>query len=407
MPSFKYRGRSGRGELISGQIEAVSVDAVASQLLTSGITPVDIAEGRHREDPWKSLQSKLKPSKVDLTDLILLSRQMHTLMKAGVPISRGMLGLIESTRNAALAETLRDVQLNLESGRDLASALARHPRIFSPLFISMVRVGETTGQLDEAFLRITQYLEADKETRERVKAAVRYPIIVLVAIGIAIGIMNVFVIPEFAKLFASQKLELPWQTQVIISVSEFSVAWWHVILGAVLAIAIGVRLYVETESGRYRWDRLKLRVPIVGHIIHRAIMARFSRAFAIALRAGVPLIQSLTVVARAVGNEFVSDHVLSMRNGIERGETLTRVAITTGLFTPVVLQMLAVGEETGSVDELLIEVSDFYEREVDYDLKYLGDAIQPVLLTIIGVMLLILMMGVVLPMWDLAANARG
>ncbi len=219
MPSFKYRGRSGRGELISGQIEAVSVDAVASQLLTSGITPVDIAEGRHREDPWKSLQSKLKPSKVDLTDLILLSRQMHTLMKAGVPISRGMLGLIESTRNAALAETLRDVQLNLESGRDLASALARHPRIFSPLFISMVRVGETTGQLDEAFLRITQYLEADKETRERVKAAVRYPIIVLVAIGIAIGIMNVFVIPEFAKLFASQKLELPWQTQVIISVS--------------------------------------------------------------------------------------------------------------------------------------------------------------------------------------------
>ncbi len=406
MPNFRYRGRGTRGDLISGQIEALSVDAAASQLLASGITPIDIAEQRGAEVPLSEVMGRLLAGRPDITDLIIFSRQMYTLMKAGVPITRGMQSLVESARNRMLADTLKDVQANLESGRDLASSLARHPRVFSPLVVSMVRVGETTGGLDEAFLRISKYLESDKDTRERVKTAIRYPMVVLFAIGIAVAIMNIFVIPEFAKLFQGQHLELPWQTRAIVAVSDFSVAYWPVILGGVLASVVAARLYVGTESGRYLWDKLKLRIPIVGGIIHRALMARFARAFAIALRAGVPLIQSLTVVARAVGNEYVSDHILNMRNGIERGETLTRIATTTGLFTPIVLQMMAIGEETGSIDELLVEVADFYEREVDYDLKYLGDAIQPVLLTVIGAMVLILMMGVVLPVWDLAAQSR-
>lgn len=406
MPTFKYKGRSARGDLITGELDAGSADLVASQLLTSGITPIDIAEGRDRPDVMRSLRARFGGSKPTLTELVLFSRQMYSLMKAGVPISRGMAGLVETTRNPSFAQVLKDVQADLESGRDLASALARYPHVFSSLFVSMVRVGEATGQLDEAFLRITFYLELDKDTRERVKAAVRYPAIVMFAVAIAIGIMNVLVIPEFAKLFAQSKLELPWQTQAIVAVSDFTVEYWGLLLAAIVALVAAAWLYVATETGRYNWDKLKLRIPIVGSIIHRALMARFARAFSIALRAGVPLIQALTVVARAVDNEYVGDHVLSMRTGIERGESLTRVAITTNLFTPIVLQMMAVGEETGAVDDLLTEVAEFYEREVDYDLKYLGDAIQPVLLSIIGGLVLILILGVVLPVWDLAAQAR-
>ena len=221
MPLFKYRGRSGRGDLITGQLEAASADAVASQLLTSGITPVDIAQRRQSADWRRNLMQRLGGSTPKLSELILFSRQMYTLMKAGVPITRSMSGLVESTRNPGFAETLKDVQANLESGRDLASSLARHPRVFASLFISMVRIGETTGSLDEAFLRITQYLEIDKDTRDRIKAAIRYPIIVLIAMGIAIGVMNVLVIPEFAKLFSSSSIELPWQTRAIVAVSDF------------------------------------------------------------------------------------------------------------------------------------------------------------------------------------------
>lgn len=400
MPIFKYKGRSGRGELIVGTLEAGSADAVASQLSTSGVTPIDIVQSKQGADPWHQLRAGNKPK---LVDLMMFSRQMYTLMKAGVPITRGMTGLIESTRNVRLVEALKDVRLNVESGRDVASSLARHPRTFTPLFVSMVRVGETTGQLDDAFLRISQYLESEKDTRERIKTAIRYPVIVLVAIGVAIAIMNVLVIPQFAKLFEKSRLDLPWQTQAIVGVSEFSVTWWPYIVVVILALVTAVRLYVNTEAGRYKWDKLKLRLPIVGDIIHRAVMARFARAFSIALRAGVPLIQGLTVVADGVDNVYVGDHILSMRNGIERGDNLTRVAITTGLFTPIVIQMLAVGEETGVVDDLLSEVADFYEREVDHDLKYLADAIQPVLLCVIAAFILILMMGIVLPVWDLAA----
>ena len=405
MAVFKYRGRSGRGDLITGQLEAISADAVAAQLLTSGITPVEIVQGRQAADWRRSLMQKLGGSKPQLSELILFSRQMYTLMKAGVPITRSMASLVESTRNPAFAETLKDVQANLESGRDLASSLARHPRVFASLFVSMVRVGETTGSLDEAFLRITQYLELDKDTRDRIKTAVRYPVIVLVAVVIAIGVMNVLVIPEFAKLFAASRLELPWQTRAIVAVSDFFVAYWPLVFAAIVGAVVATRIYVSTEAGRYQWDKLKLAIPIVGDIIHRSLMARFARAFSISLKAGVPLIQALTVVARAVDNEYVAELVLGMRNGIERGESLTRVAITTNLFTPAVLQMLAIGEETGSIDELLTEVAGFYEREVDYDLKYLGDAIQPVMLAVIGALVLILILGVVLPVWDYAAKA--
>tara|TARA_R110000782_G_scaffold250847_7_gene338288 strand:- start:511 stop:1731 length:1221 start_codon:yes stop_codon:yes gene_type:complete len=402
MPLFTYKGRNTRGNLIQGEIDAGTIDSVVSQLFNIGVTPIDIKEQNTKSDSDISLANYFNRKAPSLDDLILFSRQMYTLMKAGVPMIKSISGLIQSSRNFKIIEALKDIIANLESGRDLSSSLARHPGIFAPLYISMVKVGEETGRLEESFFRISEYLAREKDTRERIKAALRYPATVIVAIVAAIGIINVKVIPAFAGLFAKAKVELPWQTRLLMTTSDFFVQWWLVMLLAIIGAIIAARFYVQTENGRYQWDHYKLKIPIVGNIIYRATLARFARSFSMGLKSGVPLIQAMTVVSRSVDNEFISDKIFGMRNGIERGESLTRTAGLTRMFPPLVLQMLSVGEETGQVDDMMSEVAEYYDREVDYDIKNLSASIEPILIVAIGIMVLILALGVFLPMWDLA-----
>lgn len=404
MATFFYKGRTNRGDSIEGNIEAATADAVASQLFNSGITPIDISETKQQTNSI-SFTNPFK-GKVDLDELILFSRQMYTLMKAGVPITRSITSLADSSQNPVLKQALLTVVEDLESGRELSSSMTAFPKIFSHLYVSMIQVGENTGRLDESFLQISEYLELEKGTRDRIKAALRYPVIVMVAIAAAIAVINLFVIPAFAKVYAGLNAELPWATKFLIATSNFTVANWPFILAGLIFTYVGILMYVRTDEGRYKWDKYKLRLPIIGSIINRSLLARFSRSFAMATRAGVPLIQTMTVVSRAADNSYISERILDMRNGIERGDTLTRTAAATNLFTPLVLQMMAVGEETGAVDDLLQEVAEYYEREVDYDLKNLSAAIEPILIVAIGIMVFILALGVFLPMWDLASAYR-
>lgn len=406
MPLFAYRARNSRGDAIKGEIEAASADALATQLINSGNTPIEIKETQPKKDVWGDLKRRLGTGKPTLDDLILFCRQMYTLTKAGVPIIRGITGLAETTKNITLSEALKRILIELESGRELSTAMSLQGDLFSSLMVSMVKVGENTGKLDVAFLQLAQYLELERDTRNRVKAAMRYPMFVILAIGAAIGIVNVFVIPAFARVFQGMKMELPWQTKALIGISDFTVAYWPYMLGLVVIAVFAFSNYIKTANGKYKWDRAKLRFPIVGSIITRALLSRFARSFAMASKSGVPLIQALTVVARAVDNDYVAEKILSMRNGIERGDSLTRTAIATGLFTPLVLQMLSVGEETGAVDDMLNEVADFYEREVDYELKNLSQAIEPILIVAVGILVLILALGIFLPMWELTSLAR-
>lgn len=401
MAQFTYKGRTGRGELVQGQLEADTSDAVANQLFNTGVTPIEINEAREQRDRWREIKRQLGGGRPTLDDLILFSRQMYSLTRSGVPLVRGLQSLQESTRNEILSEVIEDVVESLESGRDLGGSLARHPQTFSPLFVNMIRVGENAGDLEESFLRLFHYLSQEKDTRNRIKEAFRYPTFVITAIGIAIGILTVWVIPEFARIFERFDTQLPLPTRIILGVSDFMVAWWPYLLVGLFAGVIGLRAYIRTEPGRYRWDRFRLKIPIMGDILLRATLARFARAFSMAFRAGVPLIQGLTLVARAVDNSFIGERIRNMRNGVERGENLTRTAAATGVFTPLVIQMLGVGEETGRVDEMLDEVAEFYEREVDYDLKTLSARIEPLLIIAIGFMVLVLALGVFLPMWDL------
>lgn len=403
---YRFRGRDRRGRTVSGELRAESAAAVAAQLAGTGITPIRIEAGVARTGRLPAvLQTELFVRRPGLSELMLFARQMYSLTKSGVPLVRALRGLAESSRNAVMVRTLEDVVESLGAGRDLASALARHPRVFSPLFINVVRVGENSGRLDDAFLRLYHYLSFDANTRKKITAALRYPLIVLLAVAVAVGVIMTLVVPQFARAFKSFGAQLPLPTQLIIAVSNFTVNYWWLMLAGLVAAGLALRASLATPRGRRLLDRAKLALPVIGSIVHRATLARFARSFAVIVRAGVPLMEGLLLVSRAVQNEVVADKVRHLREAVERGESLSRAAAASGMFTPLVLQMLSVGEETGRVDEMMEEVADYYDREVAADVDNLAALLEPLLIIVVGGVVLLLALGVFLPMWDLAGAA--
>jgi len=407
MPQFEYKGRNARGELVTGGLEGDDSGAVADQLLNTGITPVEIRASTASTNIAASSLFARFSERVAITDTMLFSRQMYTLLKAGVPMLRALAGLQESATNPALGNVLQDLRTSLDSGRELSAAMWRHPKVFSNFYVSLVRVGEMTGLLEEVFLRLSRHLEFEKEMNDRVKAALRYPAFVVAAMGVALVIVNIFVIPVFAQLYKGFNAPLPLLTKVLIGFSEFTLQFWPLFVAAAFAAFIGFRSFVATPRGKYAWDRFKLRIPISGKIVLKATLARFSRGFAMSIKSGVPIVQGMSTVANVVDNDYIGQRIEQMRDGVERGESVLRTAVTAGVFTPVVLQMIAVGDETGSLDELMLEVAEMYEREVDYDLKALSSQIEPILIISLAVLVLILALGVLLPMWNLGRVALG
>lgn len=406
MARFTYAGRSKGGEPAHGILEADSAADCASRLLQTGVTPVTIRETEQAERrDARPVHLNLFAPTVKSIDVQLFSRQLYTLMKAGVPILRSLGGLIESTTNVAFAQVIRSLKESLEAGRDLSSAMRQHPSVFSPFYVAMVRVGEATGRLDEIFLQMFTYLEFERETRARIKEALRYPTFVLIAMVAAITVINIWVIPAFARVYAGMNAELPLMTKILIGTSRFTLDYgWFILAGAILA-ASGFRMWRATEAGRLIWDRFKLRMPITGSIVLKGTLARFARTFSLSLKSGIPVAQALSVVAEVTDNAWVAAQVGQMRNGIERGESILRTAHASGVFNTVVLQMIAVGEETGSIDELMQEVAEMYEREVDYEIKTLAARIEPLIIVAMGGIVLVLALGVFLPMWDLGKTA--
>lgn len=406
MPHFAYKGRNSRGELVTGVLENSDSGAVADQLLNSGVSPIEItassAPKALSKDGWAA---QFFSEKVTIEDLLLFSRQMYALLKAGVPILRALAGLEESATRAGFASVLRSIRASLDSGRDFSTSLRRHPKIFSPFYVSMVRVGEMTGALEETFLRLFNHLEFEKEMRERVVQAIRYPMFVVIVMIVALVVINLFVIPAFAKIFAGFHAELPLMTRILIGFSDFMIKYWSLLLGVAVGAVAGFRVWVSTVSGRYQWDHIILRIPIAGKIVLKATLARFARSLSISLKSGVPVVQALSVVAQVVDNKYLGHRVEQMRDGVERGESVLRTAVTTGIFTPIVIQMIAVGEESGDLDELLAEVADMYQREVEYELKNLSAQIEPILIIMLGILVTILALGVFLPIWDLGQAA--
>jgi len=408
MAVYAWKGRNARGEVVQGQLEALTENGVADQLIAIGVAPVQIAlHVQAAKSDGNDWLQRWQRAPVTTEDVLLFSRQMYSLTKAGVPILRALAGLQASSTKPTLVELLQDIRSSLDQGRELSMALARHQDVFGAFYISMIRVGEMTGKLTEVFLRLNEHMEFERDVRERIKQALRYPVFVLIAMTIAIVILNMFVIPVFAKVFAGFHAELPLITRGLLGFSNWMITWWPLLLVALAAGVMLVRSYLRTTEGRYRWDKRKLTLPIVGDIIRKATLARFARSFALSSQSGVPLVQGLTVVAQTVDNAYIGSRIEQMRDGIERGESIQRCAAATGVFTPVVLQMIGVGEETGELDSLLFEIADMYERETDYSIKGLSAAIEPILLAVIAVLVLLLALGVFLPLWNMGQAAMG
>ena len=404
MPNFAYKARNASGQLLTGTLDADSAHAVAQALNGRGLIPIQIETAASNTDVlaqfthWRALRQ------LNINDLIMFSRQMYSLTKAGVPLSRAINSLAESSRNLAMHRALFAISRQLEAGQGLSQAMAQHGHIFPLLLISIVNVGETTGSLEQAFSQMSRYLEREKETENRIKSALRYPSMVLTAISIALVIVNIYVIPAFKGVFDKMGSQLPWQTQLLVSISNFFVNYWPYLLGGLLALALVLAKYLGTADGLRHWHKLLLKIPAVGSIIHRATMERFSRSFAMILSSGVPLIQGISIVSQAVGNTYIGSKLQRMRIGIEKGDSISRMARSIGLFPPLVIQMIMVGEESGNIADMLNEVADFYEGEIDAELKNLSSVIEPFLIVVIGIMVLVLALGIFLPMWDLSTN---
>ncbi len=407
MPTFEYQGRSARGELAKGRLEAATTDAAASALLEQGITPVNIQQVVAASSMNVEIGTLLGGKKIQTVDLIMFCRQMYTIAKSGIPLVRGIRGLAAGLKHAEFQRVLNDVAQRLEGGSALSPALGKHPKVFNNLFVSMISVGESTGSLDQVFAQLAFYMERDEETRKSIKSAVRYPMFVVIALAIAVTVVNIAVIPKFADMFKQFKAELPLVTKILIGTSHVFVNyWWALLLGSGIAVA-GVWYYLSTPQGAVFWGQKKLRLPVIGSIIDRASMARYARSFSLMLRAGVPLNQALTLCARAIDNPYLAMKIERIRRGIERGDSLLRTHMNAEMLSPLVLQMIAVGEESGKVEELLAEVADFYEREVDYDLKKLSDSIEPILIIFMAGFVTVLALGIFLPMWDMYNVQKG
>ena len=406
MVSFAYRGRNADGATVNGRVEASNLDAAAEQLFGNRITPLEIREAEDAASGNITLRQVFTSEKITDIERITFARQMHNLTKAGLPLDRAIRGLEASLANPGFKRVLREVVTSLERGNTLADSLAQHPKVFNDLFISLVNVGENTGRLDLAFADLAKYIEIERSTEKQLKSATRYPAFVLAAMAGAIAVITVFVIPAFSDVFAKMGTDLPWQTRALIGTSEFALTFWPWIIAA-LILSYGLfRSWSSSPRGAISWARIRINLPLVGSIFERIALARFAKTFAIMGRSGVPVVRSLNIVSEVVGNRYIGSKIAAMSEGVARGESLYLTAQRSTIFLPLVLQMIAVGEESGNLPDLLDEVSEFYDGEIEYDLSRLTESIEPILIVFIAVLVLILALGVFLPIWDLGAAAR-
>lgn len=414
MGRFVYKARGPYGQ-VEGVQEAATTAQVAAILKSKGLIPVKITAdaataaalasnlgvGGSMTELGSKQNVQLFAPKVERADVMLFSRQIHTLLKAGVPILRALAGLQETTTNPAMKAIILELRRSLEAGVDLATSVATHPKIFDSFYVAMIKVGEASGQIDQVFMRLYKHLEFEQFMKQQVKSALRYPSFVIMAMVGAVTVINVMVVPAFEGVFKSLGANLPVPTKILIASSNLTLnyGWW--LLGGVVVGALLFKQWIASTDGRMVWDRLLIKMPLVGPIVTQAALSRFARAFSLSLRSGVPLERALTSVAQTADNKYISARIDGMREAVTRGDSLTRAAVATGVFTPMVLQMLAIGEETGMLDELLDEIGEVYSNEVEYSLKTLAQQIEPILVIFLGAIVLLLALGVFMPMWEM------
>jgi type IV pilus assembly protein PilC len=400
MPYFNYTIRDANGQTRSGKVEAPNAEELKKRLQSEGLQVLEVTEDRKAPRVPAGGYGRVK-----LSDLAIFARQFSTMLDAGVSLIRCLDVLQAQTNNARLRKILMDLSARVESGESLSRSMARHPKAFSQLIIGLIRAGEVGGVLEESLQRIAGFLEKDVELRRKIRSALTYPVIVLLAaIGIVVFLVS-WLVPQFAQLFKELGIkEMPAPTQFLIDLSALFTQRWYVVIIAVVAILIAYKLFVSTRVGRRVADRVKLRVPVFGPLHHKIVMARFSRTMGTLLASGVPILQAMETVAGVVGNSVVSDAVIESRARIREGEKIADPLQRSKMFPPMVVHMVSVGEESGSLDHMLNKIADFYENEVEMTIASLTAAIEPVMIVLLGFIVGFIVISMFLPMIEVISN---
>jgi type IV pilus assembly protein PilC len=399
--TFTYKVRDNKGKLVSGSLEADNAQLVVSKLRDMGYVPLDIKQDASKSSLNKDLSIPGFSNRVKLKDVAVFSRQFATMINSGLSLLRALNILADQTENKTLAEIANQVRIDVEKGASLSAALARHPKAFNRLYVSMVRAGESGGVLDSVLLRLASTIEKQVELRRKIKSAMTYPAVVAVLVLCIVTAMMLFIIPMFKGIYGQLGGKLPTPTQILIDISNFCRNWWFVVFGLEGAAVWAFRHWISTDNGRKRWDAIKLRVPIFGALARKGSLARFSRTLSALVRSGVPILESLDIVADTVGNHVVATAVVDIQAAVKQGEPLAKRLEEHPVVPPMVQQMMAVGEETGQLDEMLDKIADFYDQEVEATVDALTSLIEPLLIVVMGVCVGGMVISLYLPMFNI------
>ncbi len=403
MPTFHWEGKTAQGRVLKGELEAPTLDAVFAVLRDRRIRPIpnrvrEKGKGLEREITIPGLGEKVKAK-----DISILTRQFATMIDAGLPIVQCLDILSEQSESKLLRNTVRTIRQDVEGGLTLADALKKHPKVFDDLYVNMVEAGEAGGVLNTILNRVALFIEKANKLKKKVKGAMIYPCTIIAVAVIVVAILLIFVIPVFAELYGSMGKALPVATQFTIDLSNWFVANWYYLLFGFAALVVAIRLYYKTESGRMNIDRVLLRLPVVGDLLRKVAVARFSQNMAILLSSGVPILDGLAITAKTAGNKVVEKAIMDSRVSISQGKTVAEPLRESKIFPPMVCHMVAVGESTGGLDAMLRKVAELYEEEVDDAVANLTALMEPMIMVILGVILGGLVVSMYLPIFQLGS----
>jgi type IV pilus assembly protein PilC len=398
--TFAYKVRDRGGKLLEGTLEADSQQLLIGKLRSMGYMPIDIQQ-QSSQTMSRDLSMPFFGSRVKLKDVAVMSRQFATMINSGLALLRALNILADQTESKPLAAIINQVRIDVEKGSSLSAALSRHPKAFSRLYVAMVRAGEIGGALDSVLLRLAETIEKQVELRRKVRSAMTYPIVVMVLVLLIVTAMLLFIIPMFKGLYAELGGVLPLPTRVLLGASAFLRTFWWLMFGVGFGASWGFRRWIKTEGGRQKWDTIKLRVPVMGLLVRKSALARFSRTLSALVRSGVPILESLDIVAETSGNYVVSKAVLDTQVAVKSGEPMSQRLEQHPVFPPMVVQMMTVGEETGALDEMLDKIADFYDQEVEATVEALTSLIEPLLIVVMGACVGGMVISLYLPMFNI------
>lgn len=400
MPIFIYKAKDKAGLDVRGQMEAISSSVVANRLTSMGYLPILISEETaSASDVLSNFLSLIRP--VSAEELIIFVRQLSSILGAGVPLLESLDAVYEQVQSPRFKNIIIDVRRSIEGGSSFSEALAKNKKVFGPVFISMIRAGEKAGILAETLDRLALLLERDYDNVQKIKSAIRYPVIVLLALVIAFIIIITFVIPQFSTLYSSFKTQLPLPTRILLKINFIVVNFWLYILGGLALIGYLLKRFIDTPYGRKLFDKTLISVPVFGVLVKKLIFARFARMLSSMLKSGIPIIEALNVTRETIENKIISDVVENVKNEVIKGAGISEPMRAAKIFPPLVIQMVAIGEKSGSLENMLSKVADYFDRDADYTIRNLTPLLEPFLILMLAFMVVLLALGVFLPMWDM------